>query len=127
MAFPDAEMVLLSLLDDIGYTCTALPEDEQFEAALPIIVCNRIGGGSSDGITDDALCAVLVIAKSRPEAWRISGQVRDRIMNAGCTEVDGILIDYTREVQANNQVPDINPENRFVDSNYTLSFRQMRE
>ncbi|PBC38470.1 hypothetical protein CJ179_38350 [Rhodococcus sp. ACS1] len=127
MAFPDAELVLLSLLDDLGYTCTALPDPDQFDAQMPIIVCNRIGGGVDGlGITDNALCAILVIHDTRPLAWQVTAQVRQRILKAGCTEVDGILIDTTSEVVGNQEVMDINPENRMVDSTFYLSFREMR-
>ena len=128
MPYPDAEDVLTDLLADLGTAVTALPEEEDFGfELLPMIVVNRIGG-AEDGITDHPIMAVLVVAKSRREAWRVSGLVRERIasVNIEPTEAGGVLIDASREVEGNNQVPDINPDNRVVDSTYVLDFRAMR-
>ncbi|MDE8648079.1 hypothetical protein PXH69_24170 [Rhodococcus qingshengii] len=126
--FPDAEEVLVNLLDGIGggYACTALPDEKEFDAKIPIIVCNRIGGGSSDGITDNALCGVLVIHKTRGKAWVLAGEVRDAILSAGNTRVGGVLIDTTSETTGNQEVADIDPDNRMVDSSFYLNFRRPR-
>lgn len=116
----------MTLLEDLGYTCTALPDGDEFAGNFPLIVVNRIGGGCTDGITDRALCAVLVVHNTRPEAWRVAGLVRDRVLSAGCTEVDGVLIDTTDEATGNQEVMDIAPENRMVDSTFWLTFRRQR-
>lgn len=126
--FPDAEKVLVEMLDGIGgaYACTALPDESDFDQLMPIIVCNRIGGGTDDNITDRALCAVLVIHHSRAEAWTLASTVRDTIIAAGQTPtaINGVLIDATEEVTGNQEVMDINPDNRMIDSSFYLSFRR---
>lgn len=124
--FPDAEAVLIDLLDglDGAYACTALPDAAAFESRIPVIVCNRLGGGSNDGITDKALCAVLVIHRTRREAWVLASKVRDAVLAASATAVNGVLIDHTEEVTGNQEVMDIDPDNRMIDSSFYLSFRR---
>ncbi len=121
--FPDAEIVLLALLDDLGWTCTALPDPAEWPALMPIIAVNRIGGGCRDGITDRALMSVVVVADTRAKAWASAHQVRERILSAGATKAAGVLIDYTDEEVGNTQEPDLNSDNRFVESTYWISFR----
>ncbi|RDI65759.1 phage tail termination protein [Nocardia pseudobrasiliensis] len=121
--FPDAEIVLLALLDDLGWTCTALPDPAEWPTLMPIIAVNRIGGGCRDGITDRALMSVVVVADTRAKAWASAHRVRERILSAGATKAGGVLIDYTDEEVGNTQEPDLNSDNRFVESTYWISFR----
>lgn len=123
--FPDVELVLLTLLDDLGYTCTFLPDEAEWKAMPSVIVANRVGGGS-DGITDRPLVQVGVYAKeSRTRAWAVAQQVRERMLRAGGTAVDGVLIDSVREAQGVQQLPDLNPDNKFVAATFQLSFRRV--
>lgn len=124
VSFPDAEAVLLAMLDDLGYTCTFLPDQAQWEELAPIIAINRVGGGA-DTITDRPLIQVGVFAATRPRAWQVAGQCRDRILASGGTRVDGVLVDSARENQGVQQFPDLNPDNKFVASTYQLSFRRV--
>ncbi|MEV0759525.1 hypothetical protein [Nocardia sp. NPDC050435] len=123
--FPDAELVCLNLLADLGYTCTGLPDGEQWPSLFPIIAVNRIGGGvDAEGVTDKALMSVVVIDDTRPKAWAAAGQVRKRLLNSGGTEVEGVLIDAAEEAIGTTQVPDLTEDNRFVDASFFLSFRE---
>lgn len=122
--FPDAELVLLTLLSDLGYTCTFLPDEKDWAELAPIIAVNRVGGGS-DGITDRPLLQVGVYAKeSRTQAWAVAGRVRERLLAAGGRAVDGALIDSVREAQGVQQLPDLNSDNKFVAATFQLSFRR---
>lgn len=90
-----------------------------------VIVINRVGGGS-DGITDRPLLQVGVYAKdSRTRAWSVAGRVRERLLKAGGRTVDGALIDSVREAQGVQQLPDLNPDNKFVAATFQLSFRRI--
>lgn len=123
--FPDVELVLLTLLDDLGYTCTFLPDEKEWRDMPSVIVVNRVGGGS-DGITDRPLVQVGVYAKdSRTRAWSVAGQVRERLLRSGGQSVDGVLIDSVREAQGVQQFPDLNPDNKFVAATFQLSFRRV--
>ncbi|MFC8182403.1 hypothetical protein ACFULT_26325 [Rhodococcus sp. NPDC057297] len=131
VSFPDVELVLLSLLDEFGYTCTFLPDDKDpvsglpmWKTLLPVIAVNRVGGGT-DGITDRPLVQVGVFADTRQQAWSVSGQCRNKILASGGTRVDGVLVDSARESQGVQQFPDLNPDNKFVASTFQLSFRRV--
>ncbi|MFE5290208.1 hypothetical protein ACFRAQ_35095 [Nocardia sp. NPDC056611] len=125
MSFPDAELVCMGLLDDLGYTCTGLPSAEEWPNLLPIIAIRRTGGGIDiNGITDRAMVSVVVIDSTRPKAWETAGAVRDRLRYAGATEVDGVLIDTTEEIVGNNQEWDIDVDDRFVDMQFWVTFRE---
>jgi hypothetical protein len=123
--FPDAEVVCMALLDDLGYVCTALPEGDEWKALYPIIAINRTGGGvDSQGITDTALISIVCIDDTRPKAWEAAGKVRQRMLAATATEAGGVLIDDVREAVGNAQVPDLTDDNRFVDASFFVSFRE---
>lgn len=123
VSYPDAEMVLLSMLEEFGYTCTFLPDQAQWAELAPIIAVNRVGGGA-DLITDRPLMQVGVFAETRQQAWFVAGQCRNKILASGGTRVDGVLIDAARESQGVQQFPDLNPDNKFVASTFQLSFRR---
>lgn len=125
MAFPDAELACMALLDDLGYVCTALPEGDEWKALYPIIAVNRTGGGvDAEGITDTALMSIVCIHDTRPEAWQAAGLVRARMLAATATEAGGIQIDTVREAVGNAQVPDLTDDNRFVDASFFMTFRE---
>lgn len=124
VSYPDAEAVVLSMLDEFGYTCTFLPDKKEWEELAPIIAVNRVGGGS-DGITDRPMIQVGVFANTRSEAWLVAGKCRDKILASGATRVDGVLVDSARESQGVQQFPDLNPDNKFVASTFQLSFRRV--
>ncbi|MEV2222755.1 hypothetical protein AB0E01_23095 [Nocardia vinacea] len=125
MAFPDAELVCLSLFADLGYTCTALPDGSEWPSKYPLIVINRTGGGvDAEGITDRALMSMCVVDSTRPAAWTAAGLVRQRMLAAGGTEADGVLIDSTEEIIGNTQEQDIDQDDRFVDIQFWMSFRE---
>ncbi|MBM4707930.1 hypothetical protein GS982_01315 [Rhodococcus hoagii] len=126
--FPDAETVLVQMLDGVGgaYACTIVPEENEWDELLPIIAVKRIGGGTDDGITDRALCAVLVIHRDRHSAFNLAEDVRQMILDAGRTSVNGVLIDSTSEVTGNQEVSDIDLDNRVIDASYYLDFRRPR-
>ncbi|WP_433662449.1 hypothetical protein ACQPW1_10025 [Nocardia sp. CA-128927] len=124
MTFPDSEVVAMALLEDLGWTCTALPDPQEWPRLAPIIAVNRIGGGvSRDGVTDRALVAVVVVDDTRPKAWRTAHQVRNRILAASATKVGGVVIDATEEEIGTVQTPDLSSDNRFIESSYWFSFR----
>lgn len=124
VSFPDVELVLLSMLEEFGYTCTFLPDQGQWDELEPIIAVNRVGGGS-DGITDRPLVQVKVYADTRAQAWAVAGLCRDKILTSRASRVDGVLIDNARESQGVQQLPDLNPDNKSVASTYQLSFRRV--
>lgn len=119
--FPDAEAVVCDLLEQVAPTATFL--DKGWDDVLPVIQVNRIGG-SADSITDVARIQVAVWAETRAQVWQLASQIRDLIRYAGNTRVNGVLIDWTEESIAGQQVPDVDPDDRRVISTYQFAFRR---
>ncbi|QBP33245.1 tail terminator [Gordonia phage BrutonGaster] len=140
----DAELLYLEYLSDLGYTDTAIPEWNDFAAAeangeyfagwediLPIIVVNRLpaGGVDDEGLTDEAMMAIVCIGRDRKEAWDTHRKVQKKVLNGGNPyeiiqkNEDGdvlgtVLIEPTKAVEAGSLEPDFDPDNRFVEATY---------
>lgn len=117
--FPDAEAVVIDLLDPVAPGYTELPHDFDPDA----IRVTRTGG-SDDGVTDYALVEVTSFGSSRARAWQMDGEVRQLIIAAGGTAVNGVLVDYTRTATPSQQLPDPRDDLRVVTSSYRLAFRR---
>lgn len=87
-AFPDAELVVMALLDDLASNGTTEP----LEISGAFVRIQRVGG-SDDGVTDRARVEVLCYHDTRPLAQALAVEVRRRISAAGCTVAGGALID----------------------------------
>lgn len=119
--YPDAETVLLDLLEPIAPAVTSLPA--RFEP--PMIVVERVGGAPDpDDVTDYPLLQVSCYGARRPDAWSLSGQCQVAILSSPCSEVNGVLIDYAEVAIGGQQVPDMDPDDRRVVSTYRLGFRR---
>ncbi|MCD2099536.1 hypothetical protein QNA24_30270 [Rhodococcus qingshengii] len=118
-SYPNVEDVLCDLLDSIAYTDTWRDPERE----LPFIIVRRVGG-NEDGITDRPAVRVQVTADDYESAKNLMGAVRERILNAGCTSVNGVNIDVTREIVGGQQAPAFNPEDISVTSTFVLSFRK---
>lgn len=119
--FQDAEAVMLDIVDPVAPSFTELPDDFEPDA----IRVTRTGG-SDDGITDYALIEVTSFGASRARAWQMDGEVRQRVLAAGGTAVNGILVDYSRTAIPSQQLPDSRDDLRVVTSSYRLAFRRPR-
>lgn len=118
-SYPNVEDVLCDLLDPIAPTDTWRDPSR----GLPIIIVRRIGG-REDGVTDRPAVRVQVEADDYPQARDLAATVRGIILESGCTNVNGVLIDTANEVTAQQQTPAFNPEDNNVTSTYVLSFRK---
>ena len=117
--FPDAEAVVIDLLEPVAPGYTELPHDFDPDA----IRVTRTGG-SDDGVTDYALVEVTSFGSSRARAWQMDGEVRQLVLAAGGTAVNGVLVDYTRTATPSQQLPDPRDALRVVTSSYRLAFRR---
>lgn len=129
VVWPDIESLIVTLLEDMCYSCTVLPDEGTWDGILDehgiMVAINRLGGGvDSEGITDTAIVYTLVVAKDRKSALRGSMDLRSKMLNSGCTVVDGFLIDTVKEHEGNvEEFPDYISEDRFVMSAYLVSCR----
>lgn len=119
--FPDAEAVVCDLLEQVAPAATVL--DEGWDDVLPVIQVNRVGG-SRDQITDVARIQVAVWAASRAEVRLLADEIDELILSAGNTRVNGVLIDWTEQSVAGQQVPDKDPDDRRIISTYQFAFRR---
>lgn len=119
--FPNVEDVLCEMLTDLAPTVT-----RRSPKIDPPFIFIRRAGGNSDGITDRPIVRVEVLAGTRDESEDIAADVRDRILDSGCTTVGEVLIDTASEITGTQQIPDFNPDERKVPATYRLSFRQLR-
>lgn len=97
--FPDAETVVMALLEHIAPTVTATP------AVLtpPLIRVQRVGG-SDDGITDHPRIEIACYGKNRAQAWQLAEQCRQLVLGNVRTRVGGVLIDSARTDNPPTQV-----------------------
>jgi hypothetical protein len=118
--FPDAETVLLALLESLAPTVTATPAD----LVAPLIRVQRVGG-SDDGITDYPRMEIACHGKDRAQAWQLAEQCRQLILGSIRTRVAGVLIDTVRTDNPPTQVPYATTENiRRVLAYYRLGWRR---
>lgn len=119
--FPNVEDVLCEMLADLAPTVT-----RRSPKIDPPFIFIRRAGGNNDGVTDRPVVRVEVLAGTRDESEDIAADVRDRILESGCTNVGGVLIDTASEITGTQQIPDLNTDERKVPATYRLSFRQLR-
>nr|WP_181771284.1 hypothetical protein [Amycolatopsis pittospori] len=118
--FPDAETVLLALLEPVAPTVTATPAD----LAPPLIRVQRVGG-SDDGITDHPRMEIACYGKDRAQAWQLAEQARQLVLGSVRTRIDGVLIDNARTDNPPTQVPYATTEDiRRVVSYFRLAWRR---
>jgi hypothetical protein len=133
-AWPDVEDLMCTYFERFGHTCTEYPDEHDedgqplFDNLLPIIVINRGGGGSPDGIVDVAIVQVAVTAASRAESWRVMNTGIRRAVKAaehGCT-IDGYTIVEMSEVVGPQQLPSLNPDHREVQLEFQVNVQRPR-
>lgn len=125
--WPDIEAVVCDWLEDLGHVCTWYPDADKFESLLPVIMVNRTGGGSPDGIQDIALVTIAVTDDSRADSWRVMGMVRDRVRESSHGfEHPGCIVDAVAEQVGPQQIPQLNPDHREVQMTFQITARPDR-
>lgn len=126
-AWPDVEAIVCDLLEPFGHVCTWYPDSENFESLLPIVMVQRTGGGSPDGIVDDAIVTVAVTDDSRADSWQTMGKVRQAIRAArnGFDHPDAIVTGCAEQVGP-QQIPQLNPDHREVQMTFQIVCRPNR-
>ncbi|PTR30595.1 uncharacterized protein DUF3168 [Rhodococcus sp. OK519] len=119
MEFPDAESVVMDLLEQVAFTCTmASPE-----TPMPHIRVSRVGG-TDDDVTDFPEVEVECFAQSAAQAKAMARQCRRLIETAAASKVNGILVDDTGCLVGPMQIPDIDPDDRRLIATYQLLMRR---
>lgn len=125
-AWPDAEAVVMTMLEGIATTVTSTPP----EITSPVIRVQRVGG-ADDYITDYPTMAVAVLYPLQAEgdtaaAWTMAEHVRQKILASPATQVGAVLVDRATTVTPAAQQPYDNPGIRFIPAIYQLEWRRPR-
>lgn len=125
-AWPDAEAVVMTMLEGIAATVTSTPA----EITAPMIRVQRIGG-SDDFVTDYPRMSVTVFYPLLAEgdtaaAHAMAEQVRQTIIGSQNTVVGGVLIDRASTATPAAQEPYENPGVRFIPAAFQLEWRRPR-
>lgn len=99
-AFPDAETVMMTLLEPIAPTVTSTPA----ELNVPITRVQLVGG-SDDGITDRPRMEVPCYGADRAKAWQLAERRRQVVLGSVRSEV----ATETARVLIDNAVPTTYP------------------
>lgn len=118
--YPDAERVVMDLLDGIAPTVTSLPH--KFDT--PVIVVQRVGGApDADDITDYPLVLVSCYGADRPAAWALAAEAQVAVLSSP-GQGDGFCVDEAEVATGDQQIPDLDPDDRRVTSVYRLGWRR---
>ncbi|MDG3012458.1 hypothetical protein G4X40_20165 [Rhodococcus sp. D2-41] len=126
-AWADLEALMCTYLDRFGNTCTEYPDPSVFESMLPVVLVQRAGGGSPDGIVDVAPMVVAVTATTRAQSWQVMNQVRRAVKAAehGCVIDDQVVIEMAEQVGP-QEIPQLNPDQREVQMTFHVAARLPR-
>ena len=127
--FPDAEDVVMALLEEVAPTTT--DTDALLAENAPIIKVTRVGG-TDDFFTDRPLIEVAVFATTYEEARQLARACQQVILLCGSTKVvtpdypGGVLIDKAETTSAPLRVPYENTELRHKAATYAFAWRRPR-
>lgn len=116
--YPDAEAVVMTLLEPRALTVTSLPPG--FDP--PIILVERVGGAPDlENYSDYPQVQVTTYGVNRPEAWAIAALCQVDILASPLTVVAGVLIEDATIRVGGEQQPDLDPDDRRVSFTCQLS------
>lgn len=119
--YPDAEQVVLDLLEQVAPTVTALGGD-----ITEPVICIARAGGPADLITDAASIVVGSYAPDRNTAWDNARLCQQIVLAARNLTVNGAHIDHTAVLTGLQQLPYGNPDEFHVTCSYQFTFRRSR-
>lgn len=128
-AYPDAELVLMALLEQRHPTVTVdtwLPGD----VPAPFIHLMRIGGApDAADVTDYPVMRVACYGDTRQQAWDLSRAVEVSILsrryrNIDVPDVGPVLVDAADIYAGGQLTPDLEPDDRRVVVDYVLGWRR---
>ena len=128
-AFPDAEDVVMALLEEVAPTTT--DTDALLAANAPIIKVTRVGG-TDDFITDRPLVEVACFAATYNEVRQLARACQQVILQCAARKIvtpdypDGVLIDKAETTSAPLRVPYENTELRHKAATYQFAWRRPR-
>ncbi|WP_067835979.1 MULTISPECIES: hypothetical protein [Nocardia] len=139
--FPDFEQFMVDLFTPIATTVTTLPATSAaLQSSLPLIWVRTTGGTLDiNAVTYKAKVSAVAFGTSRVAAQQLSVQIREAILSAPASRVNGVLVDYVEEIAAEEQkfhppilrrsrglteVPDLDPLNQMVEIAFSIEARR---
>ena len=128
LAYPDAELVLMALLE-ARHSEATVDTWAEGDVDAPFIHIMRIGGSPDQyDVTDYPLMRVACYGNTRKEAWDLSRAVEVSILGSRYrnieTEGGPVLVDYAEIEVGGTQEPDEEPDDRRIVVNYVLGWRR---
>lgn len=126
LAFPDANAVMMALLNSIAPTVLVVPND----FTPPLIEVKRVGGQPDPlDYTDLPILLVSYYGADYPSAQAMASAGQVKILTAPLTEVtldDGskVLIDSAGIWVGEQELPDVYPDERRINVTYQLGLRR---
>lgn len=125
--YPDAELVLLDLLEPVGGPDTTVTHTDE-DLTAPCLQVQRTGG-PDDGVTDHATMQVTCYGATRAQAWQLYRDAQQAVLAAGGTAVTGhyvtnVLVDHTETIASGRQLPYNNPGFQVVVSEFRVDLRR---
>ncbi|PXX52640.1 hypothetical protein DFR70_13225 [Nocardia tenerifensis] len=139
--FPDFEQFMVDLFTPTATTVATLPATSaDLQSKLPLIWVRTTGGTLDiNAITYKAKVSVVAFGATRSEAQQLSVQIRTAMLGAPASRVNGVLVDYTEEIAAEEpkfqapilrrgrgltEVPDLDPLNQMVEVAFSIEARR---
>lgn len=128
-AFPDAEDVVMALLEPVAPTTTDTAAT--LDSETPVIKVTRVGG-ADDFFTDRPLVEVAVFAPTYEQARQVAHACQQVILASGGRTIvtpdhpGGVLIDKAETVSAPLRVPYENENLRHKAATYQFAWRRPR-
>lgn len=139
--FPDFEQFMIDLFTPIATTVTTLPATSTaLQSALPLLWVRKTAGTLDiNAITYKATVKIVVFGTVRTLAQQLGVQVRDAMLAAPATQVNGVTVDNVEETTAEEpkfhppilrrsrgltEVPDLDPLNQMVELAFTIDARR---
>lgn len=128
LAYPSAVLTMIALLEPLSTVNkpidvrVAPPPD--YDGGRLIIV-KRIGGGpDSDDTTDYPIMLISSFGEDYYVADEVDKAAQVAILSSVLTEVNGVLIDHAEIYVGEQEIPDVYPDERRINSTYRMGWRR---
>ena len=119
-AFPDVEVAVMDLIEDLATVGTTTPAD--LIQQLPFVRVLRFGG-SDDRFTDSPRIDIDVFESTRPLAFTLAETIRARLLSFPHV-INGVVIDKATTLVGPQEVPWSDPNVRHLTASYTVALRR---
>lgn len=122
--WPDLERVVVAwLTQQVSDVPTQTEVDDTLADSLPLLQVQRVPGGSSDGVTEEALVDVTTYAGDRRTLWQTAQRAHAAMLRLSAQTVAGMSVDWCEVDNGLGEVAYANPKIRRAVGTYRLTTR----